>query len=350
VRKGLESNVGEVYLMAEMGGVAQPQWLSYLNVFDGFHSYKVLNSSLMSRTYSFFTTSMSIGFPEELSWDEALNDISLNVPIPVEQKALFFTVVPGNNETGAARVRGGGPISFVDRQGGETYAQFWQAAISSNATDVLITSWNEWHEGTELEPSRQYGFSYVTFTRHWTAEYKQKSMTSGGMPIIRAKLSPPVARQLPGVFDTNLTLTNSGDAPAFCTNVTVTSGQNLSMSDFVYRNFTVYSETESSNLYSAIIPLIMPNESVTVGISYRLASGEGVFDVATRAFNATGNTTGTVESQWDLSKSSTVHQSFPVSSPMLVGVGMAIVAVAAVAYLQAKRRRRLPSQLRQNEK
>ena len=234
------------------------------------------------------------------------------------------------------------PISFADRLGGETYARLWQVAISSNATDVLITSWNEWHEGTELEPSRQYGFSYLRFTRDWTAKYKQESTTSSGMPIIEAKLSLPIAKQLPGVFDTNLTLTNSGDAPAFYTNVTVTSGQNLSMSGFVYRNLTQYSETESSNSYNAIIPLIMPNESVTIGISYLIASSKEVFNVATQAFNVGGNATGMVASHWELARLSTIPQSISVKSLLLVGVGMAIVAVAAVAYLQAKRRRRLP--------
>jgi len=265
VRDGLESKVGEVYLIADVGGLAQPQWLSYLNVFDGFHSYKILNSSSMNGTYSYFSTNMNVGLPGGLSWDEALNYISLSTPVSIEQKALFFTVLPGNNRTGAVRV-GGGPISFVDRLGGETYARSWQFAISSNATDVLITSWNEWHEGTELEPSRQYGFSYLQFTRGWTAKYKQESTTSGGMPMIEANLSLPIAELLPGVFGTNLTLTNSGDAPAFYTNVTVTSGQNISMSGFVCRNPTPYSETESFNSYSAVIPLIMPNQSVIIGI------------------------------------------------------------------------------------
>ncbi len=300
VREALESNVGPVYLI---GGDGEPQWSSYLNVFDGFHSYVMLTPGLMDTTYSLLTTSMNQGLPG-LSWDQAFNYVSSGTPLPVEQKDLFFTVTPGMNRTGAYDT-GQGPLVIVDRKDGETYEQYWQDAISSNATGVLITSWNEWHEGTELEPSRQYGFGYVDITGIWTAEYKQESSTSVGMPIIQAEVSSPMASRLPGVFDTNLTLSNGGSAPALYTNLTITSGQGLSMGGFVNRNFYTYSETESSNSYSAVIPLIMPDESVTIGISYRLASSEGTISVATRAFNAAGDSAGVAVSHWDLSGANT---------------------------------------------
>ena len=42
-------------------------------------------------------------------------------------------------------------------EGGETYRVLWQEAVAASPDYVLITSWNEWHEGSEIEPSVEYG-------------------------------------------------------------------------------------------------------------------------------------------------------------------------------------------------
>jgi glycoprotein endo-alpha-1,2-mannosidase len=47
--------------------------------------------------------------------------------------------------TGDTRVR--------PRDGGATYDAMWRAAIHSGADRVTITSYNEWHEGTQIEPA-----------------------------------------------------------------------------------------------------------------------------------------------------------------------------------------------------
>jgi glycoprotein endo-alpha-1,2-mannosidase len=40
------------------------------------------------------------------------------------------------------------------RDGGATYDAMWRAAIHAGADRVTITSYNEWHEGTQIEPAR----------------------------------------------------------------------------------------------------------------------------------------------------------------------------------------------------
>jgi len=40
------------------------------------------------------------------------------------------------------------------RRDGATYDAMWSAAIRSGADGVTITSYNEWHEGTQIEPAR----------------------------------------------------------------------------------------------------------------------------------------------------------------------------------------------------
>ena len=44
---------------------------------------------------------------------------------------------------------------FVPRQDGSYYSARWEAALASNPEVVTITSWNEWGEGTAIEPGQQ---------------------------------------------------------------------------------------------------------------------------------------------------------------------------------------------------
>jgi glycoprotein endo-alpha-1,2-mannosidase len=69
-------------------------------------------------------------------------------------KISSVTIIPGYNDQNTGRPP---PRPVTDRWGGETYWALWQEAIAATPDYVLITSWNEWHEGTELEPSVEYG-------------------------------------------------------------------------------------------------------------------------------------------------------------------------------------------------
>jgi hypothetical protein len=74
-----------------------------------------------------------------------------------------LTIMPG---FGNARATGL-PISqqITDRNGGETYAVLADEAIRAKPDWLLITSWNEWHEGSEIEPSVEDGDRALRQTR-----------------------------------------------------------------------------------------------------------------------------------------------------------------------------------------
>jgi hypothetical protein len=72
------------------------------------------------------------------------------------------------------------------RRDGRTYDSMWRAALRSRADSVTITSYNEWHEGTQIEPARaKQGYesyagawekkgraarsAYLARTRYWTS-------------------------------------------------------------------------------------------------------------------------------------------------------------------------------------
>ena len=48
-----------------------------------------------------------------------------------------------------------GDLRAKPRRNGATYDSMWKAAISAGADAVTITSYNEWHEGTQIEPARR---------------------------------------------------------------------------------------------------------------------------------------------------------------------------------------------------
>jgi glycoprotein endo-alpha-1,2-mannosidase len=75
------------------------------------------------------------------------------------------------------------------RRRGQTYDAMWTAALRARADVVTVTSYNEWHEGTQIEPARaQSGYAsydgawgrrgrdaqraYLDRTAEWTARFR----------------------------------------------------------------------------------------------------------------------------------------------------------------------------------
>lgn len=65
------------------------------------------------------------------------------------------------------------PGTVVDRAGGATYDHTWQAALSVDPTWILVSTWNEWHEGSEIEPSVEHGRRYLEATRTWAERFRR---------------------------------------------------------------------------------------------------------------------------------------------------------------------------------
>jgi hypothetical protein len=61
--------------------------------------------------------------------------------------------------TGDPRVR--------ERNDGRWYDHMWQAAVRASPDLVTITSYNEWHEGTQIEPARASNGLYACYDGAW---------------------------------------------------------------------------------------------------------------------------------------------------------------------------------------
>ena len=91
------------------------------------------------------------------------------------------SVGPGYNDS---RIRPWNKRHIKPREDGSYYDRMWGAALRSGADTVAITSWNEWGEGTQIEPARQgspgdtyldYGGDpdfYISKTRDWVGRLK----------------------------------------------------------------------------------------------------------------------------------------------------------------------------------
>lgn len=78
------------------------------------------------------------------------------------------TVMPGYDD----RVTGRADAFVRERAGGAYYRRCWEGAIQSGADWVVITSFNEWMEGSQIEPGVGYGELYLDLTRELADLYR----------------------------------------------------------------------------------------------------------------------------------------------------------------------------------
>lgn len=79
----------------------------------------------------------------------------------------------------------------TDRLDGRTYRTYWDEATKANPDWIIITSWNEWGEGTEIEPSLELQDKYLQIT----ADCAKRFLRS---PVISAPEPPPLPRFVSG--------------------------------------------------------------------------------------------------------------------------------------------------------
>jgi hypothetical protein len=119
---------------------------AYLQAFDGLHAYNPVGMTLDETARQYAAASLAARLAGDL---------------------FAATVIPGYEEgyPGAT-----GPVA--PRADGATYHAYWDIARASKPQWILITSWNEWHEGSEIEPSVEFGAAYLEFTGEEAAAWR----------------------------------------------------------------------------------------------------------------------------------------------------------------------------------
>jgi hypothetical protein len=159
--------------------IAEGVYLSYLDVFDGLHLYNVTWNPPTDPLYT------ATKFRGRI---DAYNTAHTT------QKLWIATVMPGYDDT---HIAGRANTYAHPRQGGDYYRETWQAALASAPDMVIVTSFNEWREGTMIEPSVTYGDLYLTLTRELGEAYRQGAALP---PTVTPALVPsPTATSTPTV-------------------------------------------------------------------------------------------------------------------------------------------------------
>ena len=106
--------------------------------------------------------------PKNIPLDELLGDYNRFKEF-YPDKLLAGTVIPGFDNRKIKGEQG----SYTPRYGGRTYDEFWEIALEGEVNWVLITTWNEWWEGTAIEPTREYKEQYLEATKRWIKAFKE---------------------------------------------------------------------------------------------------------------------------------------------------------------------------------
>jgi len=106
-------------------------------------------------------------------------------------KISCLTIIPGYDDTKIRK-----PGLNAERQEGQTYRVLWEEAIRADPDWVLITSWNEWHEGSEIEPSWEDGDKYIKLTGEYAPKFRATPHSQVAIPASAATLAPEKAEAL----------------------------------------------------------------------------------------------------------------------------------------------------------
>ena len=89
---------------------------------------------------------------------------------PIGRRIWVATVSPGYDDT---HLNDGRVARVTDRESGKYYERQWQSAVDMRADWIVVTSWNEWFENTQIEPSARYSDLYVRLTKEWANRFRQ---------------------------------------------------------------------------------------------------------------------------------------------------------------------------------
>lgn len=106
------------------------------------------------------------GFDGVYTYDVLLFDGGLFPRLCAQARRLRLLCAPSVGPGYDAR-RATGDLRVRSRRDGATYDGMWRGAIRSRADLVTVTSYNEWHEGTQIEPARAAKRGYESYDGAW---------------------------------------------------------------------------------------------------------------------------------------------------------------------------------------
>ena len=146
-------------------GLPKPVLIGDINASDGFFferapAFEGLHTYVMAPYIAGMTPKQIDAYADEYypRWKARVGD-----------RIYCATVIPGFDDR---QVPGRTlPRPTVARSGTGTFDALWRSAIKTQADWVMLTSFNEWHEASDIEPSKEYGDLFIRRNRHWASLY-----------------------------------------------------------------------------------------------------------------------------------------------------------------------------------
>ena len=151
-----------------MWWVAEGLKPDYLSIFDGLYIYKIDHACCPAT------------FEKAPRWAEWVRAWEQQTGAT---KLWVGTVMAGWNDLNSAQahcvdLRVSSEPFARDRLGGDYYAQTWRAVLPTRPDFILLHSFNEWVEGSYIEPSQYFGDSYIQQTAVWVQQFKTQQPAS----------------------------------------------------------------------------------------------------------------------------------------------------------------------------
>ncbi|MBI4302459.1 MAG: glycoside hydrolase family 99-like domain-containing protein [Chloroflexi bacterium] len=137
---------------------------SYLAVFDGLYVIKIAHRD----------------YPDDYlklpRWGSQVRNYAASLNTP---KLWVATIMPGwddlHTADGPNDLRIPSAPSARNRENGQYYVKTFTAALESTPDWLLISSFNEWVEGTQIEPSVTYENQYLQLTAEFASKFREAS-------------------------------------------------------------------------------------------------------------------------------------------------------------------------------
>ena len=142
--------------------VAEGERAEYLQVFDGLYVYKI-DHACCPTTYQ-----------KAARWATMVRNWEKQEGQP---RLWVGTVMPGWDDVNSAAahcvdLRVSAEPFARDRGDGAYYERTWEAVLSTSPDLILVHSFNEWVEGSYIEPSERFGDRYIQLTAQWADQFR----------------------------------------------------------------------------------------------------------------------------------------------------------------------------------